>query len=97
MNELLTKYNWKQISSAIANKQDDMWVKDKYVFVHGEGCRTFYIETTINNKLLSVDDPKRKTETYWLSELKEILIQIDIEIRSRINEIRNDKLNKLGI
>jgi hypothetical protein len=96
MKEILKKWNWIEISSA-SNFSDDMWVKDKYVFVHGHKCYSFYIEVKVDGRLLSIDDKRRVTNSYDLDRLNQVLRDIDIEINSRLGEIRNNKLKKIGI
>jgi hypothetical protein len=97
MEKILKEFNWVKISSAISNKQDDIWVKDNFALVHGEGCYKFYIENLVDNKFLNIDDKRRVTTSYDLDDLKSVLREIDIKIYGVISETRNDKLKKLGI
>lgn len=96
MDEVLIKANWKKISSA-SNSSDDVWIKDKYAIVRGYYGTTFYLEEMVNGKLLAVGDPNRKTIKYELKDLGEAIYYVDFSIKKRIREIRDNKLNEIGI
>lgn len=93
--DILVKYGWKEISVAVANKSDDIWVYNGYLFVHGLGGSTFYIEYPYLVEGVKMITSQPKQSHHYFGFLDDVLQHIQFEFWGDLTLSRNNKIDQL--